>query len=202
VRPEGRRDEVVILNGLALAHIFDLLRGPLPEQHPPRVFHQLVARAVHQMAYQKDADHLRRKWALADDLPAFARAMALWSSPALVEAHTALAFDLLRRVGELPLSKSHLDDQLSRLLTLLDVAVAASAGAGKQDVLSSITKAWDEIYKDWMGVTDRFTHAAGMLVVAVSKDGPERAKILAEPAWAHSMCRHLIENGPVKPAVP
>jgi hypothetical protein len=197
--PEGRRDGVLTLNGLALGHVFELLRGPLPEQHPPRVFHQLVARAVHQMNYQKDADSLRRSWALADDLPAFPRALALWSSAALVEAHAALAFELLRRVGELPLSLSRIDDQLSHLLTLLDVAVAASAAAGKHDLLSSITKAWDEIYKDWLRITGRFAHAAELLAAAVAKDGPERAAMLADPAWAHSVCRHLIDSGSPKP---
>ena len=61
--PADRRNELLVLNGYSIAHAFVLLRGPVPEQHPPRVFHELTTRAVHQMAFQEQPDDLRRSWA-------------------------------------------------------------------------------------------------------------------------------------------
>ena len=79
------------------------------------------------MAFQEQPDDLRRSWALAEFLPDYPRALALWSSPVLVEAHTVLAFDLLRRVGRLPLSRSPANQQFLRLLTVIPVAACAAA---------------------------------------------------------------------------
>lgn len=194
--PADRRNELLVLNGYSIAHAFVLLRGPVPEQHPPRVFHELTTRAVHQMAFQEQPDDLRRSWALAEFLPDYPRALALWSSPVLVEAHTVLAFDLLRRVGRLPLSRSRLNEQFLRLLTVLDTAVAACAAASKTDLLSSLVARWDEIYAECRTVTDRFANAAKMLAAAVNADGPERASLLADANWSQSACRQWIEFKP------
>ncbi len=192
--PRERRNELLVLNGYAIAHAYMLLRGPVPEQHPPRVFHELTGRAVHQMEFQEQANDLRLSWALAEDLSDYPRALALWSSPALVEAHTALAFGLLRRVGQMPLSRKRLNEQFTRLLTVLDTAVAACAAAGKTDLLSSLVAWWDENYAEWRTVTDRFANAAAMLAAAVTADGPERVSLLSEPDWSQSACRQWLES--------
>lgn len=189
-----RRGEVARLNELAIEHAFTILCGPLPEQNSLRVFDQLASRAVYQMTLCQTSEDLRRQWGRAEDLPDFPRALALWSSPILVEQHKELASALFRRVGQLPLSNKYRNQQFSRILSVLDCAIASCAIGGRRDLISRITDLWDESYKDWQAITDRWAHAATMLVAAVEKDGAERAAMLAEISFAQSYCRQLIET--------
>jgi hypothetical protein len=103
--PEAQRDLVKKLNELALDHAFKLLSARnLPTQSAD-TFHRLSIQAVRHMEMATKPDTVRERWSLTKDLPDFARALALWSSPALVEKHKALARDLFQRVCVTPLSR-------------------------------------------------------------------------------------------------
>jgi hypothetical protein len=133
--PQDQRETVARLNELALEHAFKVLSAhDLPVQSATS-FHELTAQAVQHMEWTSNPDELREKWALTEDLPDFARALALWSSPALVEKHQDLACRLFERVCALPLSRGSYNLQMSRMLTLLDMALAASARTGKSELI-------------------------------------------------------------------
>jgi hypothetical protein len=75
--PEHERHKVTQLNELALNHAFDVLSAcslPISSISP---FHQLSAQAVHHLAFASNPDALREKWALAEELPDFVRALVL-----------------------------------------------------------------------------------------------------------------------------
>jgi hypothetical protein len=192
--PEQRRAEVEKLNELALDHIFNLLCVKCPDVRSSQLLFKLTTRAVLQMDYFADADTRRGEWARAEQMPPFARAFALWSSPVLVEEHRRLAFELFRRVAELPLSRSAWDLQMSHMLTLLDLAIASCATADKPALVRELVANWNEVYRDWLPVTDRWAGTAEMMASAVERDGPERIALLAEPSFANRHCRLLIER--------
>jgi hypothetical protein len=188
-----RRDEVAGLNELALSHAFMLLSASNPPANGIKTFHELAAQAVEHMAFCSDPEKFRRDWALAENLPDFARALALWASPALVDQHKQLTSDVFRRVCALPLSRHSYSVQLSRMLTLLDIAVASAAGAERLDLLTWIAELWRSAYPDWLEICKPYEGTADTLIAAVHVEGPERAQIVADKAFAESYCRRLIE---------
>jgi hypothetical protein len=182
--PEDRRDTVARLNELALDHAFKLLTArnlPAQAQAP---FHKLTAQAVQHMGFDPNPDEFREKWALSENLPDFARALALWSSPALVEKHMPLACALFQRVGVLPLSHSSYNLQMSRMLTLLDMAIASSAREGKRDLIARICELWKSGYPNWLAISARWQGVAETLASAVETEGVERTQIVTENAFA------------------
>jgi hypothetical protein len=138
-------------------------------------------------------DTVREKWGLTKDLPDFARALALWSSPALVEKHKTLARDLFQRVCVTPLSRGSYNLQISRMATLLDTAIASSFQANKGGLIGCIEEIWKSSYREWLPITDRLEKAAEKLALAVDHDGAERAEIIADEVFAASYCRRLID---------
>jgi hypothetical protein len=126
-------------------------------------------------------------------LPAFARAMALWSSPALVGENKALAAELFRRTSELPLSRGARGLQVSRMLTLLDLAVSACTESGRQDLVRDLIELWVEVYGDWQPLFPQWANAAETMAAAVERDSSERITFLADPSFAQTHCRRLIE---------
>lgn len=191
--PQALRVEVAQLNEFAIERALTILCRLLPKQSQLGIFDQLTSGAVCQMALCQTPDDLRRLWGLTQDLPDFARALALWSSPALVERHKELASALFRRVGQLPLSNNERNQQFSRMLSLLDCAIAFCASGGRRDLISWTRWLWDEVYQDWRTITDRrWEHAATMLAAAVERDGEERVAVLADTTFARSYCRQLI----------
>jgi hypothetical protein len=132
--PDAERGKVEVLNKMAIGHVLILLCVTSPDARSSQLLFKLTARTVQQMSYCADGDELRRQWAGKEELPAFARALALWSSPVLIEENGALATALFRRTAELPLSRGVRDLQVSRMLTLLDLAVSVCAEAGREDL--------------------------------------------------------------------
>jgi hypothetical protein len=191
--PEVQRATVANLNELAIAHTFTILCAKNLPADALQLYHQLSAQAVKQMSFLSNPDDLREKWGLAEDLPDFPRALALWSSPIMVEKHKALASPLFRRVGLLPLSRNSRDLQMTQMLSLLDLAIATCTKSGKSDLISCIIRLWDASYRDWRAITDRWARTAEQLADAVSKDGPERAAVLADGSFATSYSRQLID---------
>jgi hypothetical protein len=193
--PEHRRHTVVRLNELALDHAFKLLSARnLPAQSAAS-FYQLTAQAVQHMEIVSNPDEVREKWALAGTLDDLARALALWSSPPLVERHRALACDLFERVCVPPTSRSAYNLQMSRMLTLLDIAVASGARIGKSDLIDCVRQLWTSSYHEWLAISGRWQGIAEKLILAVQTNGPERAEIIADAAFVNSYCRRLIDNG-------
>jgi hypothetical protein len=80
------------------------------------------------------------------------------------------------------------------MLTLLDLAIASCARAAKPALVRDLVTLWIEAYQDWLPITDRWSNAAAVMAAAVEREGPERVAILAEPAFAHTHCRFLIER--------
>ena len=191
---EDRRSEVRELNRLALDHVFQLLCAEHPDVHSSQLLFKLTTRAVLQMSYSADGDARRRRWAKTKELPPFARALALWSSPALAEQESALAIELFRRNAEPPLSRSARDLQMSHMLTLLDLAIAACVGAAKPALVRDLVALWADLYQDWLPIVDRWINAAAMMSAALEREGAERTALLAEPTLTHSHCRLLIER--------
>ena len=190
--PEVKRNSVTTLNTLALEHAFTILsQGPIPAQ-ASQAFFSLTTQAVHAMYYQPSPDDVREAWGLAQTLPDFARALALWSSPVLVAKHRALASDLFCRLGNLPLSQGGLDLHMSQMVSLLDMAISSCATAGRTDVIAEIVSLWREAYKDWHAINDTWAESAAMLAGAVAADGPDRVQLLADRSFAQSYCVQLI----------
>ncbi|MGB9646570.1 MAG: hypothetical protein WCB44_15815, partial [Stellaceae bacterium] len=192
--PEAKRHTVTTLNALALEHAFAILSyGQVPAQ-ASETFFRLTTLAVHNMRYDSSPDDLRQAWSLAELLPDFARALALWSSPTLVTKHKALASDLFCRVGALPLPQGGQDLQMSQMLSLLDMAVSSCAAAGRADLITHVISLWRTAYKDWHAINDTWAESAAMLAGAVTADGPGRAQLRAGPTFAGSYCALLIAS--------
>ena len=153
--PEAERAKVEILNRLATEHVLILLCASSPDARSSQLLFKLTVRAVLQMTYDTHGEKLRRQWATAEELPAFARALALWSSPALVGENKALAAALFRRTAEPPLSRGARGLQISRMLTLLDLGVSACIEAGRRDLVRDLIELWAEVYKDWQPLFPR-----------------------------------------------
>ena len=194
---QEQQNEVVKLNKLAIEHAFKILCGLLPEQgmhNNFRVFDVLALTAVCQMSFCKNSKDFRKQWGLADDLSVFPRALALWSYPNLVEQQKDLGVALFRRVTQIPLSIKDTDLQLSRMLLLLDCAIAYCELEGKRDLVSLIIDLWAESYKDWQVISTRWANAATMFTNAVEKEGTDRVAFLAERSFANFYCRQLIKS--------
>jgi hypothetical protein len=198
--PAERRDTVARLNELVVEYAFVILSVSNPPANAISAYHELTAQAVEHMAFCSYSEKFREDWALADNFSDFARALALWASPALVEEHKQLASTLFRRVCAPPLSRSSYNVQLSRMLTLLDMAVASTTGAGRLDLLSWISELWRSAYRDWLAIYAPCESTAETLISAVQTDGPERAQVIADKAYAQSYCRRLIEARQGRPA--
>jgi hypothetical protein len=194
VVPMEQKASVAILNGMALDHAFVLLSGARWEGEHDRLFDRLAAQAVGCLALQENSDTARLRWAQSEALPDFARALALWSSPTLVESHQALADALFHCVAELPLSRGAYNAQASRLLSLLDNALAIAAKNGDLGRRDRLISLWDAVYAPWRPLCDDWTEAARLMAAAVAADGPERRTLLADAAYRATACRHLIES--------
>ena len=191
--PEADRAKVEKLNRLTIDHVLILLCAGNPDPRSLQLLFKLTARTVLQMSYDNDGDNLRRQWAVGQELPTFARALALWSSPALVEENKALAATLFRRTAEPPLSRGARGLQVSRMLTLLDLAVSTCIEAGRENLVHDLSELWAEVYKDWQPFFPQWANVAETMAAAVERDGSERTTFLADPSFAQTYCRRLIE---------
>jgi hypothetical protein len=192
--PEEQKNTVAKLRELAIAHAFALLAAHNLPESAAACLHELTAQGVEHMGLSSTPDEFREKWGLAENLPDFARALALWSSPTLIEKHKQLASILFLRVGSLPLSHSSYNLQMSRMLTLLDMAIASGTQAGKPDLISYVVLLWKLAYRGWPPISNRWEGIADKLAAAVAGDGPERIEIVAEKAFANSYCRRLFDR--------
>ena len=192
--PEAKRDTVTTLNTLALEHALAILPQSQVLVQASETFFSLTAQAVHNMRYHPSPDDARETWGLAETLPEFARALALWSSPALVTKHKALASDLFCRVGALPLSQGGQDLQMTQMLSLLDIAISSCASAERTDLIAHVISLWRAAYEDWHAINDTWAESAAMLAGAVAADGPERAQISSNTTFARSYCVQLIAS--------
>jgi hypothetical protein len=190
--PQTRRNSVIKLNQLAIDHAFTILsHGQVPHQ-ASNIFFRLTALAIQKMGYQSSPDDVRQIWGLAETLPDFARALALWSSPTLVTKHQELASYLFFRIGALPISQQGQDLQISQMLSLLDMAISACAAAGRSDLIAHVISLWRAAYKDWHAINDTWSESATMLARAVAADGPERIRLRTDSTFAQSYCGRLI----------
>lgn len=109
-----------------------------------------------------------------------------------MEKHQELAADLFLKVCAIPLSRTRYDLQMSRMLTLVDSAIASAFRIGKSDLICRIKNLWTSGYNDWLATTTRWEKIAEKLALALQSDGIERAELLLDKAFANSSCRQLL----------
>lgn len=190
--PRANHDKVAILNEHAIDYSFAVLsHGHLPVQ-TAWTFFELTTLAVHNMRDLSQSDDVREKWALAETLPDFARALALWSSSPLVTKHNSLASDLFCRVGSVPLSQRGLNLQMTQMLRLLDIAVFSCATNARDDLISQVISLWNTAYKPWQAINDTWADSATMLASAIKEDGVDRARLRSDESFDRSYCAQLI----------
>ena len=90
---------------------------------------------------------------------------------------------LFRRTAELPLSRGARGLQVSRMLTLLDLAISTCAQADRQDFIRDLIELWTEVYKDWQPFFAQSSNAGETMALAVeprragTQNPPRRAKL-------------------------
>jgi len=82
---------------------------------------------------------------------------------------------------------------MSCMLTLLDMALASSARAGKSKLILRARRLWASGYRDWLPISTRWERIAEKLALAIETKGAERAEIIAEEGFANSYCRRLLD---------
>ena len=147
--PEAKRAGAAKLNELAI----DYARKVLPSRdlvhNGGEAFLRLASAAVHGMARYPDPGPVKEQWALDDNLPAFPRALALWSSPPLLTEHLDLARRLFLLAGDPPLSQQDYNGRLTELLCLLDTAIAFAVAAGRTELVDEAVRLWPVAYRAW-----------------------------------------------------
>jgi hypothetical protein len=100
--PSERRNEVQKLSELALDHAYAVLARTA--DYPAVPLDQMARDAVHQLGLYEVFRDRRVKWIEANNLPPFARALAIWASPDDALGRQVLASQLFRDVARLPSS--------------------------------------------------------------------------------------------------
>lgn len=188
--PKEHRNSVSILLGHALDLSVKLLAaaGHWWRTDDPRLDH-LAQSAVWFMVQDPGRRDALALWADNPFLPAFPRALAAWALTAADPSWHQPAEALLLVVAQPPASTERWSVEFQRLVTLLDVAAAAGGGG------NSLVSLWARAYAPWDQRTQgRRRDIAATLVAAVAGAGPERQAILADPAFARSYCRDVIEG--------
>ncbi|AET91846.1 hypothetical protein BYI23_B012390 [Burkholderia sp. YI23] len=192
--PEEQRTSVAMLNQLALEHTLKLLCVRNLPHSSEEVIFRLANEAVFFLGWTVETDKQREQWVLTENLLTFPRALALWSSGGLIAKYPELGRLLFERVCVTPLAKGEHSLQLSRMLSLLDVAVASCVRSGNLDMLNRVMEIWEIGYTDWVPIDARFETMARRLALAVQADGPERDEVIADEILAHTQCRRLIDH--------
>jgi hypothetical protein len=59
--------------------------------------------------------------------------------------------------------------------------------------VDDLIRLWVDVYEDWQPFFPQWANAAATMAAAVEGEGPEREIFLAEPSFAQTHCRRLIE---------
>lgn len=73
------------------------------------------------------------------------------------------------------------------------MALAASARAGKSELILRARRFWASGYHDWLPISARYEGISEKLAVAIETNGAERGEIIADEAFANSYCRRLFD---------
>jgi hypothetical protein len=184
----------LLLRDLALSHTFTLLTYGQISSRARTLFFRLTMEALRSLKDLPDPEVTLEQWAVSEALPLPARALALWSSPALVDRHRALAYHLFLQTGLLPSSRSEFDLALTQLINLADTAIAAASRSERQDLIQEVVAQWDKAYESWMPITRKWSNCAAKLAMAVTNEGPDRHWLLEELAFSNSACTTLVKS--------
>lgn len=91
----------------------------------------------------------RSQWIQSNLLPCHSKALVIWSSPVHVSKHTDYAISLLQELADIPLNDTLETEQLNRILTIMDVAIASAFRDNALDTLPTLHNAWRAIYDAW-----------------------------------------------------
>ena len=135
------------------------------------------------------SDDKASEWAFDDKLPATARVFAIWGAPAVVTKYPSLAFQLLCRLAQKPLSAHANDRQVNLLVTLVDWATPRAAQSESSDYLPVLQRAWAACCDIWPEVLrDELAELPRWLWDALHEEGEARQRLLADHRFAASQC--------------
>src|SRR5262249_3394127 len=143
--PAAKAAQVTELRDLALDHTRLLLQhGRDAFRDESGLYGWLIRTAAGFLS-----DETASEWAFDDKLPATARVFAIWGAPALVAKYPSLAFELLCRLAQKPLSTHANDRQVNLLVTLVDWAIPRAAQSECSDYLPVLQPAWGACCDIW-----------------------------------------------------
>jgi hypothetical protein len=201
--PENHAHEVRRTRQLAVGKARDLLERVGEFASDDRCIDLLIQSAVWHLAQDEISNTDRAAWARSSELPTYARALCLWSDAEHAARAPRLAAALFRAVGEAPWSANALDIPFSRLVNLLDIAVAHGMGSEHEAVLlGKVSKLWNEVLPSWPAqVSAKWRDTPDKLISAIRHDGDDRAWLLASDEFTSAYCarqaRHQAASGAI-----
>lgn len=191
--PKERRNDVKYLTIKSIEHARKIFCADVSGENYADVLDYLARMAQYAVSFLPNSDKIRQQWVLEDNFPIFVRALMLWSAPHLAQQNEPLAFCLFRRVAELPLTRAAEDLYMSRLLSLLDIAIGSNWVAERYDQLPKIAEIWSEVYLLWDESTNgRWGGTAKTLINALSGDCDDRVALLSDQSFSRFYCRQII----------
>lgn len=154
---------------------------------------RLATACVILMRYGEVPD-LRKNWTMNIRLPSFVRACALWSNVNLIRENPTLAESLFKQAAAHGASYNN-DQALSRALTILDIALTASARHNASDVANQLLCLWPIVYGPLRASAGyKWARIHIKLYAALNKEGLTRRRLLDDPQWVNSSSVALIRS--------
>jgi hypothetical protein len=181
--PSDYAAQIAGLRDLAISHTAHLLRVSRNHYRDEGDLQsRLIMTAV---SYLSEAQV--SEWAIDENLPDHARAFAMWGAPVLVREQPELAFDLLRRVAQKPLSAHGNDREVNILVTLVDWAVSRTSSSETEEYLALLQGCWIACRAVWPDVLkDRLADLPGWLWTALREEGESRRSLLDDTRFTGS----------------
>ncbi len=152
-----------------------------------RLLEELARVCVSYMCDFAEMDN-RVQWFEDPRLPAFTRALALWSDPAATRQHACLALKLLQELTQ-PGPARRQETILRRANLVTDFALAALFDAQAKDLVKQFLSQWQQMLGLWQGLevmpVSRLPHR---IYLALRKPGRHRRWLMSDPEWSHSRC--------------
>ncbi|MGH8138658.1 MAG: hypothetical protein ACREVV_10760 [Steroidobacteraceae bacterium] len=173
------------LMDLALAEARKALKGERSDIDSEGWADHLLHACVWLMSTGQAPDE-RSRWFNDAQLPAYARALALWSDCEQVREDLSRARQLFDAAA-MPTAAPSLERGLRRTLNLLDLALTASVPAGDREVSQCVLELWWQIYEPWRALAGpQWRRAHLKLYIALQRPGRTRDDLLADPSWRQS----------------
>ena len=192
--------ELSSLNEHAIKNTYSLLSTIEAKYQKQWLLNRLILDCLHSTYSLSNTEEVLQTWALSDNLHYFARALALWSSPQLIDQHYELSVWLFEITSEPPMSRESCNESFNTILNLIDTAFASAAASNRPDIIDDLVSRWKHAYQNWP-----FTFTEGDQIIlklanAVKTNGEDRKWLLAEPEFQYSACRRFLSNNRLLPS--